>query len=62
MKGMSAADKKQQRKWEVDNAMSTLQRAEQIKKDPSMMREVRKAATELSKAVGASKIPPKKKK
>lgn len=58
----SAEQKKQERQWQVDSALSTLQRAEQIRKDASLMRDVRKSAAALTKAVGAPKMPPKKKK
>lgn len=59
---MSAEQKKQEREWQVRDAMSTLQRAEQIKRDPSLMKEVKKSASELVKAVGSSRTPAKKKK
>lgn len=53
MKGASAQQKKQDRQWEVDSALSTL-------------KEVKKAATDLAKSVGAGQsnrsTPPKKKK
>lgn len=61
-KGMSATQKKQERQWQVDNALSTLQRAEQIKKDSRLMAEVKKSAAELSRAVGGTRTPAKKKK
>lgn len=37
-------DKKMERKWEVESAMSTLQRAEEIKKNAVLMRDVKKEA------------------
>ncbi len=37
-------DKKSERKWEVQNAMSTLQRAQDIQKDAKLMADVKKAA------------------
>jgi hypothetical protein len=37
-------DKKSERKWEVQNAMSTLQRAQDIQKDAKLMSDVKKAA------------------
>ena len=37
-------DKKMEKKWEIESAMSTLQRAEDIKKNATLMRDVRKAA------------------
>lgn len=59
---ISAEQKKQERQWQVDNALQTLQRAEQIKKDAGLMRDVRKSASDLTKAVGANRTPSKKKK
>lgn len=37
-------DKKSERQWEVQNAMSTLQRAQDIQKDAKLMADVKKAA------------------
>ena len=37
-------DKKQEHQWKVESAMSTLQRAEEIRKDSKLMGDVRKAA------------------
>lgn len=59
---MSTAQAKQERQWQVDNALSTLQRADQIKKDKPLMAQVRKAASELQRAVGQPSRTPKKKK
>ena len=36
--------KKQEHQWEVESAMSTLQRAEEIRKNSKLMGDVRKAA------------------
>lgn len=41
---MKKPSKTEMRKWEVESALSTLQRAEEIKKNTSLMRDVRKAA------------------
>lgn len=66
MKGASAQQKKQERQWEVDSALSTLKRAQEIRQNSSLMKEVKKAATDLAKSVGAGQsnrsTPPKKKK
>jgi hypothetical protein len=59
---MNAAQKKQERQWQIDSALQTLQRAEQIRNDRPLMKEVQKAATNLTKAVGVSKPPVKKRK
>ena len=36
--------KSEMRKWEVESALATLQRAQEIQKNSSLMRDVRKAA------------------
>ena len=36
--------KAEERKWQIQSALSTLQRAEEIKNDSSLMRDVKKAA------------------
>lgn len=36
--------KAEERKWQIQSALSTLQRAEEIKNDISLMRDVKKAA------------------
>lgn len=59
---MTAEQKKEQRAYEISNAVSTLQRAEQIKNNPTLMREVKKQVADMSRAIGGSKTPPKKKK
>jgi uncharacterized protein (UPF0147 family) len=41
---MSKESKAEERKWQIQSALSTLQRAEEIKNDTSLMRDVKKAA------------------
>ena len=41
---MKKPTKTEMRKWEVESTLSTLQRAEEIKKNASLMRDVKKAA------------------
>jgi hypothetical protein len=41
--------KAEQRKWEIESAMSTLKRAAEIQKDAKMMADVKKAALEQAK-------------
>lgn len=41
---MSKEGKAEERKWQIQSALSTLQRAEEIKNDTSLMRDVKKAA------------------
>ena len=43
---------KEQRRYEVEDAMRTLTRAEQIRRDPKLMADVRTLATDLKKVVG----------
>jgi hypothetical protein len=45
------SSKSQERKWEVDSALSTLKRAEEIRKDTRLMADVKKAATEMQNLV-----------
>ena len=57
-------DKKQEHQWKVESAMSTLQRAEEIRKDSKLMGDVRKAASAEAKkfqalASGGSVAPKK---
>lgn len=41
---ISKESKAQERKWQIESALSTLQRAEEIKNDTSLMRDVKRAA------------------
>ena len=45
------SSKSQERKWEVDSALSTLKRAEEIRKDTRLMADVKKAAAEMQNLV-----------
>jgi PAB1-binding protein PBP1 len=45
------SSKSQERKWEVDSALSTLKRAEEIRKNLRLMADVKKAATEMQNIV-----------
>lgn len=45
------SSKSQERKWEVDSALSTLKRAEEIRKDSRLMADVKKAASEMQNIV-----------
>ena len=56
--GGSKAD---MRKWEVESAMSTLKRAEEIRKNSGLMRDVKKMAQEQVKMLGGIVAPNKKK-
>jgi len=56
--GGSKAD---MRKWEVESAMSTLKRAEEIRKNAGLMRDVKKMAQEQVKMLGSIASTPKKK-
>jgi len=48
----SAAPKAEMRKWEVESAMNTLKRAEEIRKDMRMMKDVQNLAQEQIKMLG----------
>jgi hypothetical protein len=43
---VSATPKAEMRKWEVESALSTLKRADEIRKDSKMMADVKKLAQE----------------
>jgi hypothetical protein len=44
--------KKEMDRWEIESALSTLKRADEIRKDPKMMSHVAKHAQEQIKALG----------
>lgn len=48
---MSTADKARQRKYEVEEALRTVTRAEEIKRDRGLMSEVKKCATDQIKSL-----------
>lgn len=58
-KTSSPAMVKPDRRWEIDEAMRTLARAEQIKRDPKLMADVRTLASDLKRIAGRE--PPKRK-
>jgi hypothetical protein len=43
---ISSAGKADMRKWEIESALSTLKRADEIRKDAKMMNDVKKLAQE----------------
>jgi len=43
---ISATPKAEMRKWEIESALSTLKRADEIRKDAKMMADVKKLAQE----------------
>jgi hypothetical protein len=43
---------KEMEKWEIESALSTLRRADEIRKDPRMMTKVKSLAQEQIKALG----------
>jgi hypothetical protein len=49
---ISMTPKAEMRKWEVESAMNTLRRAEEIRKDAKMMTDVKKFAQEQIKMLG----------
>lgn len=44
-------NKSQERKWEIENAISTLKRAEEIRKNSTLMRDVKKSVMDLQKSI-----------
>lgn len=53
---------KEEQRWQVEDALRTLQRAEEIRKDSKLMAGVKKSITNLQKmAFGGSPKPTKKK-
>ncbi len=50
---ISGISKAESRKWEVESAMNTLRRAEEIRKDNKMMNDVKKLAQEQIKMLGS---------
>lgn len=55
---------KQEKKWEIEDALRTLQRAEEIRKNPTLMSGVKKSIVDLQKMAfgGSSKSSTSKKK
>jgi hypothetical protein len=49
---VSMSSKAEMRKWEVESAISTLRRADEIRKDSKMMNDVKKLAQEQIKMLG----------
>lgn len=58
-KTITAPVKKEMDRWEIESALSTLKRAEEIKKDPKMMGHVQKLAQDQIKALGGFVTPGK---
>lgn len=50
---------KEMDRWEIESALSTLKRADEIRKDPKMMGHVQKLAQEQIKALGGFVTPGK---
>ena len=56
---VSMSSKAEMRKWEVESAMNTLRRADEIRKDIKMMGDVKKLAQEQIKMLGGIANPKK---
>ena len=52
MYSISSASKSEMRKWEIESALNTLKRADEIRKDSKMMNDVKKMAQEQIKMLG----------
>jgi hypothetical protein len=48
---LSGPNKNEMRKWEIESALSTLKRADEIRKDSKMMTDVKKLAQEQMSAL-----------
>jgi hypothetical protein len=53
-------NKSQERKWEIESAISTLKRADEIRKNPSLMRDVKKSVMDLEKSIMGGSLKTKK--
>jgi hypothetical protein len=56
---ISSPSKNEMRKWEIESAMNTLRRADEIRKDSKMMSDVKKLAQEQIKMLGTIANPKK---
>ena len=56
---ISTESAKQERQWQIEDAMRTLQRAEAIRNDKNLMSDVKKAALSLNKMVMGGQMPNK---
>ena len=56
---VSSSSKAEMRKWEIESALSTLKRADEIRKDTKMMGDVKKFAQEQIKMLGGIANPKK---
>jgi len=43
--------KSEERRWEIESAISTLKRADEIRNNPSLMRDVKKSIIDLEKSI-----------
>ena len=48
---ISIAPKAEMKKWEIESALNTLKRADEIRKDSRLMADVKKAANEMQNIV-----------
>lgn len=53
-------NKSEERKWQIESAISTLKRADEIRKDASLMRDVKKSVMDLEKSIMGSTTNKKK--
>ena len=56
---VSSSSKAEMRKWEIESAMNTLRRADEIRKDNKMMNDVKRLAQEQIKMLGGIANPKK---
>lgn len=48
----TASDRERERRYQIESALSTMQRAEEIKKDKSLMGDIKKLAKEQMQSLG----------
>lgn len=53
-------NKSEERKWQIESAISTLKRADEIRKDASLMRDVKKSVMDLEKSIMGGTVKRKK--
>ena len=53
-------NKSEERRWQVESAISTLKRADEIRKDASLMRDVKKSVMDLEKSIMGGTVKKKK--
>ena len=61
-KSIKPIQSKEERRWQVEDALRTLQRADQIRKDPKLMSDVKTSISNLQKMAFGGQTPSRSKK